>query len=99
MTRRVTIRDVASSDLDAIYRYSVARWGRTQALRYLDEIDQLLQLLAEYPEIGRERTEISPPVRLHPSRSHLVIYRADSDALDLLRLVHARSDWVEILKN
>ena len=93
MTRRITISDVANAELDAIYRYSVERWGRIQARRYLDEIDHLLQLLAEYPEIGRERTEINPPVRLHPFRSHLVIYRADSDVLDLLRVVHARSDW------
>jgi toxin ParE1/3/4 len=95
VTRRVTIKPKAVADLDGIYRFGVETWGRERANDYIEKIDSLFGLLAEGPEIARERSELIPPVRLHPYKSHLIIFRADAITLDVLRVVHGRSDWRE----
>ena len=93
MTRRVTINDSAVADLDAIYWHGVETWGRQQARIYLEALESLFNLLAEQPEIALERKELDPPARLYLFRSHLVIFTANATELDILRVVHARSNW------
>lgn len=51
-----------------------AKWGLRQAEHYADSLFALFDFLAEYPEMAREREEFTPPVRIHPIGSHLVIY-------------------------
>lgn len=93
------IRPIAGADLDTIYSQTFDQWGRAQARAYLEALQQLIDLLAVYPEIARERTEIHPPVRLHPFRSHIVLFRTDAEVLDILRVVHARSNWAAVLND
>lgn len=97
MKRRLTIKDSAVADLDAIYWHGVERWGRQQARDYLEALESLFTLLAEQPEIARERRELDPPVRLHPFRSHVVIFKANATEMDIVRVVHGRSNWAELL--
>ena len=97
MTLAILLSDKARADLVAIWQYTADNWGRVQARAYLSGLDGLLAMLADYPDVGRERREIRPPVRLHPYRSHLVIYRADGLDSDVLRVVHNRSDWRALL--
>jgi toxin ParE1/3/4 len=97
VTKQIVIKDSAVADLDAIYSYGVENWGRGQARNYLEALEKLFGLLAEQPEIARERSEINPPVRVHPFRSHVVIYNLGPDECDILRVVHARSDWQALL--
>ena len=97
MTRQIIIKGQALADLDWIYRFGVGTWGQQRAGTYIQGLDSLFTLLAEQPEIGRERKEIDPPVRTHPYKSHLVIFRASDAGLDILRVVHARSDWATLL--
>ena len=99
MIRTVTIKDAAKSDLDALYDYTDERWGRAQARVYFEALGQTLQLLSGNPDIGREWTGLSPPARLHRFRSHMVIYRANDASLDVLRIVHARSNWQALLSD
>lgn len=56
-----------------------------------------MDLLVQHPGIARERTEIHPPVRLYRSGSHLIIYRIEAEWLQVLRIVHARQNWVAYL--
>jgi toxin ParE1/3/4 len=51
-------------------------------------------LLAENPRLARERTELSPPVRVHPCGAHVVIYTVEDDGTVLIvRVRHGREDW------
>jgi toxin ParE1/3/4 len=56
-----------------------------------------MDLLVQHLGIARERVEIHPPVRLYRSGSHLIIYRIEAGWLDVLRIVHARQNWVAYL--
>ena len=56
----------AQADLVGIWRYSADTWSVDQADAYLRDLDQKLRDLCRAPTVARERTEITPPVRLLP---------------------------------
>jgi toxin ParE1/3/4 len=93
------LRPAAEADLSGIWRYGVAIWGLDQAERYADGLFALFDLLAEFPEIACERTEFSPPVRIHPSGAHLVIYRREGQAVEIIRVLHAHQNLTAYLQD
>lgn len=95
--RQVRLRPRAVADLDAIWTHTAGRWGAAQAAAYLSGLDAAFTLLAEFPEIARLREELTPPLRIHRYREHLVIYRAEADHIDILRVAHGRANWSEFL--
>lgn len=48
--------------------------------------------------IGRERPEIRPPVRLHPWRWRLIVYRVEAEGVLAIRIPHARRDRRALLE-
>ena len=97
MKRRLIVKDSTVADIDSIYWYSVETWGRLRARAYLEGLESLFDLLVNHPEIARKRFQTNPPVRLHRYKSHMVIFTADDDLLEIIRVVHARSDWQALL--
>lgn len=85
----------AEDDLIEIYVDGAAQFGRAQAEAYLAALESVFEIIAANPLLAAEREEISPPVRVHPHGSHIVIYLVD-DAGDILivRVRHAREDWM-----
>lgn len=84
----------AEDDLIGIYIEGVARFGAVQADQYHSEIGQMLDLLSENPRMARERIEISPPVRIHPFQSHLVVYLIENNNdILIVRIRHGHEDW------
>lgn len=80
----------AQDDLDEIWDYTAETWSPEQAESYLRGLGERLLALCDHPEMARERSEVDPPVRLHPYRSHLIIYRIEGDHLAIIRIVHNR---------
>lgn len=95
MTRRLAFRPRAEADLDDIWAFTVDRWSLAQARAYLTGLSGSLDLLRDHPEIARLH-DFQPPVRIFPYRSHLVIFHSDDTMLEVIRILHTRSDW-EIL--
>ncbi len=93
MSLAVSFSLKAKADLDEIWDYTCRRWSRDQANSYLTGLRRTLDLLAEQPQIARLRRDMIPPVRVHPYRSHLLVFTADDTMLEVIRVVHARSDW------
>jgi toxin ParE1/3/4 len=87
----------AQADLNGIWDYTAEMWSPDQADTYLRGLGDTFDALCGNPEIARERTEIDPPVRLHPYRSHLILYRIEQDHLAIIRVVHSRQHWQAIL--
>ena len=69
----------AEEDIVSIAEQGVRAFGSLVARRYHDELFAALELIAANPRMARERHEISPPVRIHPFKAHLVVYRIDND--------------------
>ena len=93
MTRDIVLASTAKADLAEIWRYTSNEWSEVKAEHYLQGLWETFLLLASHPEIARLRREITPAVRLHPHRSHLVIFVETVSVLDILRVVHSRSNW------
>ena len=85
----------AEEDIIAIAEQGVRMFGAEQARRYHNDLFVVLDLLANNPRIARERVEIEPPVRIHPFKAHLIVYRiADDESVFVIRIRHGHEDWV-----
>lgn len=91
------IRPAAETDLSDIWYYGADAWGIEQADRYADGLFALFDLLADFPEMARERSEFTPAVRIHPSGAHLVIYRAEGQGVEIIRILHAHQNLTAYL--
>ena len=94
-----TIRPAAETDLADIWTHGAANWGIGQAERYTDSLFALFDLLAEFPEMAREREEFTPAVRIHPSGAHLVIYRWEGQGIEIIRILHAHQNLMAYLND
>ena len=83
---------LAEQDLVEIWLYTFQEWGERQADRYLDDLDEAIHLLAEQPLLCRERSEFSPPVRIHHHAHHLIVYLALEDGVNIVRVLHESMD-------
>jgi len=84
----------AEEDLIHAYRESVRIFGEGQAEKYYADLERTLQFLSDNPRAARERTEITPPVRIHPYQSHIIVYMIDDNGnILILRIRHGREDW------
>lgn len=89
----------AEADLEKVWHYGASEWSADQADRYVDGLMAVLNLLCDMPGIARERMEFIPTVRIHPSGSHLIIYRLEEGGyLDVLRILGGRQDWQKLLE-
>jgi toxin ParE1/3/4 len=45
------------------------------------------------PLAVRERRDYEPPVRIHPYRSHVIVFVVDDGDVLVIRVRHGREDW------
>jgi toxin ParE1/3/4 len=88
----------AETDLEDIWRYTAETWSPDQADRYIDALVATFQALTAMPAMSRERSEFTPPVRIHPSAEHLIVYRIEEDWLLVIRVLGGRQNWRAILE-
>ncbi|MCZ8180265.1 MAG: type II toxin-antitoxin system RelE/ParE family toxin [Rhizobium sp.] len=88
---------VAEADIVEIAEQGIRRWGNRQARVYHDGLFKLFELIASTPAMARQRTELTPPVRVQRYKAHLVIYLIDEEGVLIVRVRHGREDWQEDL--
>ncbi len=96
---RFRLARAAVDDLTAIFLEGIEQFGLPQADTYHEGLSGIFAFLADYPHAARLREEISPPVRVHPYKAHLVIYEVDDDEVIILRARHGREDWISLNYN
>jgi toxin ParE1/3/4 len=90
---KYTLTSRADSDLEEIWEYTDERWGRTQAHNYLTQLERRMSALAENPNRGRMRLEISGmPMSYHEGR-HVIFYRTIAEGIEVLRVLHDSMDF------
>lgn len=88
------LRPAAQQDLENIWLDTARRWSVEQAERYIRQMSADLAALVEFPEMERERTELTPPVRIKHSGSHIILYQIADEYIDIIRIRHGREDWM-----
>ncbi|NDW03796.1 type II toxin-antitoxin system RelE/ParE family toxin [Jiella sp. 40Bstr34] len=91
VTYRLTAK--AADDIRRITADGIRMFGAAQASRYHARLRQSFEALARYPELARERHELTPPVRVHPCGSHIIVYLADQSGVLIVRVRHGHEDW------
>jgi len=83
----------ARADLDGIWDYTAERWNVEQAERYVRDIVDACQALADERRAGRIIPEIRKGYYKLAVRSHFVFYRlTDVGFVDVVRILHQRMD-------
>lgn len=89
-----TLRPAAQSDLEAIWEYTAETWSASQAETYTRKLFSAFDRLAANPDLARERTEYTPPVRIYRAEQHVIIYLVVGDHIEIIRVRHGREDWM-----
>jgi toxin ParE1/3/4 len=82
----------AERDLRSILRYSERTWDEHQRNAYGQRIDDALQRLAQFPELGRSREDIGSGWRSYPAGEHTIYYRAEETSVTVFRILHRKMD-------
>jgi len=92
-----TISPQANGDWDAIWHYWVEQAGDEAAERLRVDFIEAFDLLAERPMIGHKRSDVRRPVRFWNVRDYVVIYWADTDPIEVLRLAYGAQEIPRIV--
>ena len=87
MRRRVRRWPQAKLDQYDIW-LSIAEDSVRAADGILADLDQIANMLAEYPEAGPRRDELGPGIRYYPSGSYLVFYSVSDHFIEVRRILH-----------
>ncbi len=82
----------ADNDLEKIFDYTLEEFGFNQAIKYLEEIDEVFVKIINTPEMGRSRNEIKKSLYSLPTGSHVVFYTIQSDHIRIVRVLHGAKD-------
>ena len=89
---RFVLTAEARQDLDAIWQY-IAAESEITADKVISEIIQRFPRLAEFPEMGRERTELAPSIRSFPVGRYVIFYRSGELGIAIIRILHGSRDF------
>lgn len=80
----------AESDLLNIGDYTLRTWGKSQAARYISELEACCRTLASNPTLGRPCDDIRPGLRRMEHGKHVVFYRQVRGGIFVSRILHQR---------
>jgi toxin ParE1/3/4 len=86
----------ARTDLSDIWEYYAKIAGRHTADRIVRGIGEACALLDDYPFAGRVRNEVRSGLRSIAASPHIVFYRVNNDAAEIVRVLDGRRDLDEI---
>lgn len=78
----------AKADLLSIGEYTLRTWGDAQTVRYLDDLERCVEMLARNPGIGRLCDWIRPGLHRYELGRHVVFYRRVTHGILVLRILH-----------
>ncbi len=81
----------AEDDLLQIHAY-IAEHSIQAATRFVASLHRHCLRLSERPGLGVNRDELRPGLRQWVVSEHLILYRIDSDGIQVVRIVHGRRD-------
>lgn len=89
-SRRFRLATVAEDDLAEILRYTRLTWGDAQATAYSEIVYEELFQLLEFPEVGRQRSDVRRGLRSYSIGQHVAYYRITQNEVIIERLLHPR---------
>jgi toxin ParE1/3/4 len=88
----VIFSPAAQVDFTDILLYTRQLWGEEQRDRYEAILTQAIAALADYPETGTRCPQLFSACRAHPAQRHVIFYRIRRNEIEIVRILHERSD-------
>ena len=73
--------------------YSINNWGAIRAERYIREIIESFQMLADNYAIGLNYNHIRPNIYAYRVVSHIVFYKPTKNGVTILRVLYKSMDF------
>lgn len=95
---RFLLTEAAKSDLEEIHDF-IFLDSPGAAARVRTALRDAMRRLARNPRLGHLRSDLADePLRFWQVYSYLIVYRAESDALQVVRVLHASRDVRTLLQ-
>ena len=82
----------ARRDLDNIWAYTASTWSVERADRYIDTLITRIVWLSKNEALWIVRDDIRSDIFSYHEGRHVIIFKATSDALSIVRVLHDRMD-------
>jgi len=90
---KLDITNAALADLRAIRDYTLDQWGERQEAIYINEMWAKFEEMASHPEHFRERKDLFPGCRIAVQGQHIILFKVDSESLQVVRVLHSAMDF------
>lgn len=78
----------AEADLVDIAEYTLRTWGETQAVQYMNALEDCCERIAGHPQQGRACDAIRPGLRRIEEGKHVIFYRQTGKGILVSRVLH-----------
>jgi len=82
----------AERDLEVITDFTYEQWGRRQAEKYINGLNERAQNLADNPGLGMKRGALLEGLLSFPYLSHVLYYVQQTHGITVIRVLHKRVD-------
>ena len=86
----------AERDLFEIWDYLALEASPNVADKRLRDIHRTVANLADWPRLGRERTDVRSGLRSLADPPHVIFYRVEAARVEILRILHGHRDIIRI---
>lgn len=76
--------------MEDVWLYSSEQWGVQQTTRYIDDLTETFDFLAENPKAGTACDHIRNGYRKYPVIRHVIYYREAAYGVEIIRVLHDR---------
>lgn len=97
MKQQYKLSITAIRDIDKLFDEGLTKFGKNQAIDYLENLNKLVILLSINPEIGKNRNEIKKGLVSFPFKSHVIFYRTYKNHIRIVRILYGGRDLVKFL--
>ena len=94
---KVLLTDRAISDLLEIESYSISKWGKSAASKYMGKFEKTFKLLELNPDLLLANEALGEPLLFFRVEKHLLACVKIKPGIAVLTIVHANRDLVPFL--
>jgi toxin ParE1/3/4 len=98
MKPRLIISTPASRDLEDIADYFGRNSGLSRSEQFITEITERMANIARFPQIGRQRDELSSGLRSLPYKQYLIFYWIQESTIEIVRVVSGYQDLTKLFE-